>query len=42
MANPPKPNENFSKLNPDPSTSFAAYKIYNIGNNHPVKPGDFI
>ncbi len=42
MANPPKPNENFNKLNPNPSTSFAPYKIYNIGNNHPVKLGDFI
>lgn len=42
MPNPPKPNKNFNRLNPDPSTSFAPYKIYNIGNNHPVKLGDFI
>lgn len=42
MANPPKLNKNFNKLNPNPSTSFAPYKIYNIGNNHPVKLVDFI
>ncbi|MGZ3580327.1 MAG: NAD-dependent epimerase, partial [Syntrophales bacterium] len=27
---------------PDPSTSFAPYKIYNIGNNRPVELLDFI
>ena len=27
---------------PDPSSSTAPYKIYNIGNSHPVKLMDFI
>ncbi|AEE91898.1 Protein CapI [Tepidanaerobacter acetatoxydans Re1] len=42
ISNPPKLNENFNRLNPNPSTSFAPYKIYNIGNNHPVKLIEFI
>ena len=40
--NPAKPNRNFDKQNPDPSTSSAPYKVYNIGNNAPVKLMDFI
>ena len=40
--NPAKPNKNFDKKNPDPSTSSAPYKVYNIGNNAPVKLMDFI
>ena len=40
--NPAKPNKNFDKQNPDPSTSSAPYKVYNIGNNAPVKLMDFI
>jgi UDP-glucuronate 4-epimerase len=36
------PNLNWSGNNPDPSTSLAPYRIYNIGNNHPVKLMDFI
>ncbi len=40
--NPPKGNPNWSGLNPDPSSSKAPYKIYNIGNNNPVKLMDFI
>jgi len=40
--NPAKPNESFDKLNPDPSSSTAPYKVYNIGNNAPVKLMDFI
>jgi UDP-glucuronate 4-epimerase len=40
--NPAKPNENFDKVNPDPSSSTAPYKVYNIGNNAPVKLMDFI
>ncbi|WP_413378022.1 NAD-dependent epimerase [Alkalihalobacillus sp. 1P02AB] len=38
----PQPNEDFDRMNPDPSTSYAPYKIYNIGNNEPVKLMDFI
>ncbi len=40
--NPAKPNENFDATNPNPSISSAPYKIYNIGNNEPVKLMDFI
>jgi UDP-glucuronate 4-epimerase len=40
--NPAKPNENFDGKNPDPSSSSAPYKVYNIGNNAPVKLMDFI
>jgi len=40
--NPPRKNEAWSGLNPEPSSSKAPYKIYNIGNNNPVKLMDFI
>jgi len=40
--NPPKPNKEWSGLHPDPSSSSAPYKLYNIGNNNPVKLMDFI
>ncbi len=40
--NPPKGNETWSGKAPDPSTSPAPYKIYNIGNNNPVQLMDFI
>ncbi len=40
--NPPKGNPAWSGKNPDPSSSKAPYKIYNIGNNNPVKLMDFI
>lgn len=39
---PPKGNKNWNPKNPDPSTSFAPYKVYNIGNNSPVKLLEFI
>lgn len=42
IPNPPKPNENFDKSNPDPGSSYAPYRVYNIGNNQPVKLMDFI
>ncbi len=32
-----KPNADWSGDNPDPSTSKAPYRIYNIGNNNPVE-----
>ncbi len=35
--NIPKGNENWSGENPDPATSLAKYKVYNIGNNQPVE-----
>jgi len=39
---PPKGNPEWSGKHPDPGSSQAPYKIYNIGNNHPVKLMDFI
>ncbi|MFC7319283.1 NAD-dependent epimerase [Halobacillus campisalis] len=38
----PIPNDNWDRLNPDPGSSYAPYKLYNIGNNQPVKLMDFI
>ncbi len=38
----PKPNKNFSKICPDPSTSWAPHRILNIGNNQVVSLMDFI
>jgi len=34
---PPAPNLSWSGLQPDPGSSFAPYRIYNIGNNQPVE-----
>ncbi|MEL7834409.1 NAD-dependent epimerase [Fodinibius sp. Rm-B-1B1-1] len=39
---PPTPNKSWTGLAPDPSTSFAPYRIFNIGNSRPVKLMDFI
>jgi len=39
---PPVRTEGWDTDNPDPSSSVAPYKIYNIGNNQPVKLMDFI
>lgn len=39
---PPKANPDFDREHPSPSSSYAPYKIYNIGNNQPVKLMDFI
>jgi UDP-glucuronate 4-epimerase len=39
---PPAANNDWNGVNPDPSTSKAPYKIYNIGNNAPVHLLDFI
>lgn len=38
----PVADANFDNFNPDPSTSYAPFRIYNIGNNTPVKLMDFI
>ncbi|MEJ7645984.1 MAG: NAD-dependent epimerase [Chryseolinea sp.] len=38
----PTPNKNWDGMAPDPATSFAPYRIYNIGNNKPVKLLRFI
>lgn len=39
---PAKPNPDWSGKNPDPGSSYAPYKVYNIGNNSPVKLMEFI
>ena len=33
----PEPNPDWQGDKPDPATSYAPYKIYNIGNNNPVE-----
>jgi UDP-glucuronate 4-epimerase len=38
----PSPNKSWSGLTPDPATSFAPYRIFNIGNNKPVSLLNFI
>lgn len=40
--NPASPDPLWSGKAPDPGSSSAPYKIYNIGNNNPVKLMDFI
>ena len=42
LDNPPKGKPEWDGKNPDPSTSKAPFKIYNIGNNAPVKLMSFI
>jgi len=32
----PEPNEAWNGLTPDPATSFAPYRLFNIGNHHPI------
>ncbi len=39
---PPAGNPGWSGRQPDPGTSVAPYRVYNIGNNRPVKLLDFI
>jgi len=39
---PATKNENFDSKNPDPSTSLAPYRIYNIGSNAPLSLMTFI
>jgi UDP-glucuronate 4-epimerase len=38
----PQPDPQWSGMNPDPSSSFAPYRVYNIGNNTPVELLKFI
>ncbi|HIJ96663.1 MAG TPA: NAD-dependent epimerase [Desulfuromonadales bacterium] len=42
MDQPPQPNPDWSSAQPDPATSSAPYRVYNIGNNSPVELGHFI
>jgi len=39
---PAKPNDNWKSGDPDPGTSNAPWRVYNIGNNSPVKLMDYI
>lgn len=39
---PPVANPDFDKANPDPASSWAPYRVFNIGNSQPVELMDFI
>jgi UDP-glucuronate 4-epimerase len=39
---PSQPNKEWSGMTPDPATSFAPYRVFNIGNNKPVELLQFI
>ena len=39
---PASPNPDWDSNNPDPATSSAPYRVYNIGNNNPVELMDYI
>lgn len=38
----PSPNAGWNPMDPDPATSFAPYKLYNIGSHQPIDLGRFI
>lgn len=40
--NPAQPNQSWDGANPDPASSSASYRIYNIGNSSPIKLLDYI
>lgn len=42
MGRIPQPNPSWKGDMPDPGTSYAPYRIYNIGNNQPVELTEFI
>ena len=42
MERAPRPCDGWDRENPDPGTSYAPYKLYNIGNNEPVNLLHFI
>lgn len=42
MDNPPSGNPLWDANAPDPATSYANYRVFNIGNNSPVKLMDFV
>ncbi len=39
---PAQGNPDWDSMNPDPGTSSAPWRVYNIGNNHPVELMDYI
>ena len=40
--NPAQPSQAFDAAHPDPATSWAPYRLYNIGNHNPVNLMDYI
>lgn len=42
MGRIPQPDSSWNPERPDPATSSAPYRVYNIGNNQPVELGRFI
>ncbi|MEN6467004.1 MAG: NAD-dependent epimerase [Syntrophaceae bacterium] len=42
LFSPPRPDPGWSGAGPDPGSSFAPYRVYNIGNNEPVELLRFI
>ncbi len=42
MVKPPRGNSDWNGRTPDPASSFAPYRIYNVGNNQPVELMKFI
>jgi len=42
IGNVPRGNPNWSGENPDPATSLAPYRVYNIGNNRPITLNRFV
>ncbi|MDZ4849997.1 MAG: NAD-dependent epimerase [Pirellulaceae bacterium] len=42
MDHVPQSNPKWNSDQPDPSSSFSAYRIFNVGNNHPVELSRFI
>jgi len=42
IAKPAMPSPDWSGEDPDPATSYAPYRVYNIGNNQPVELMEFI
>jgi len=42
LLKPPAQNTDFDNSNPDPASSYAPYRIFNIGNSRPVLLLDFI
>lgn len=42
MEAPPSPHPSWKSKSPDPGSSYAPYRIYNLGNHQPVQLMDFI
>ena len=42
LDHPATPNEEWNGSDPDPATSQAPYRVYNIGNNRPVQLLEYI